>query len=206
MVGKRRTISWKWRWVNQISSSVVTCWTFACNKYPIFTWWVETVERIVLGKECERNIDNGHLSSVLTHDQQGAIWCDVNIRWWQIALTFCQKQRHDSDPETWQRWVPAFGDKWLKSDSVLHCMDLHPSQRYFKKSQNTQHSKWVTGDGSWEKDKSEAVTKTESLNCKIVTLVFILRFTFFTILHSIIQKYILLIFCSKSQKQRVLGK
>lgn len=81
---------------------------------------------------------------LLTHGQQVAIWCGINIRWWQITLTFCQKQRRDSDPATWQRWVPAFGDKELESDSMLHYVNFHPSQRYLKKNhrtQNTQHSK-----------------------------------------------------------------
>lgn len=41
----------------------------------------------------------------------------------------------------------TFGDKWLESDSVFTRMGLHPSQRYLK-LQNTQHSKWVTGDGA----------------------------------------------------------
>lgn len=128
---------------------------------------------------------------VLTHGKK----CGVNIRWWQITLTFCQKQRHDSDPATWQRRVPTFGDKWLESDSMLHCMDFHPSQRYFKKNhrtQNTQNSK--LGDRKWElwkrqvrgsdKDRDPELQNSDSH--------FILRFPFFTILHSIIQKCILM--------------
>lgn len=44
--------------------------------------------------------------------------------------------------QTWQRRVPAFGDKSLESDSILHGIDFHPSQRYFfKRKHRTQNKK-----------------------------------------------------------------
>jgi hypothetical protein len=82
--------------------------------------------------------------------------------------------------------VPAFGDKSLESDSILHGIDFHPSQRYFFKrkhrTQNTQLSqfdvrRWIVKKGEArgrDKDRGPELQKSGSH--------FILSFSFVNIL------------------------
>lgn len=155
------------------------------------------------GKNAKESLTTAVYPVVLTHGKQVAIWCGINIRWWQMTLTFFQKQRHDSDPAIWQIWVPAFRDKWFRYDSVLHCMDFIHHRGIFKnhRTQNTQHSK--LGDRRWELRKKQVrgSDKDREPELQSSDSRFILRFPFFTILHSIIQKCILLILCSKSENK-----
>lgn len=154
------------------------------------------------GKNVKESLTTAVYPVVLTHGKQVAIWCGINIRWWQMTHFFRSKDMTQTQQfgrfecqhlVTNGSHMTACFTAW----TFIHHRGILKNHR----TQNTQHSK--LGDRRWELRKKQVrgSDKDREPELQNSDSHFILRFPFFTILHSIIQKCILLILCSKSQNK-----